>query len=199
MIVSKKCGSIDCNERFFSTSGYTWCGAGGYMCTKGAVFYNDVKDNVNTIGNSIVNALSMSENLEYSMETMLSIKEKSKIEVLNKENYEKQIYGYKTKTELNKNRMFCDIELSASTLTIAPSQKKGLGSYVGLDKKYDIILQSDIPPELLGAAVRFAFTRCRGNGVDVVTKALFPDGVPDSLEEYLESVDPGYEKWLVRE
>jgi hypothetical protein len=96
-----------------------------------------------------------------------------------------------------KSMMICSVKSDGVTTTIEASKHIKLHSWECTE--YSFQLSSYSPPELLGAAVRFAFTRCRGNGVDVVTKALFPNGVPNSLEEYLESVDPNYEKWLMRE
>ena len=76
-----------------------------------------------------------------------------------------------------------------------------LDSWEGTDEKIEI--QYDSPAEILGAIVRFAFTKCKGKGpyakgVEIVSKALFPDGVPNSLEEYLESIDQNYEQWIVK-
>jgi hypothetical protein len=47
----------------------------------------------------------------------------------------------------------------------------------------------------VGAAVRFAFTLCEGQGADIVAKALFTDGIPNSLGEYLATIDKDYKKW----
>ncbi len=65
-----------------------------------------------------------------------------------------------------------------------------------------IKIRYDAPEEIIGVTVRYAFSRCKGNGpyakgAEIVTKALFPEGVPNSLKEYLESVDKDYRKWLI--
>jgi hypothetical protein len=193
----EKRGSVDCNGDFLLLKGDKWCGFGGYYSTKDSkTFLNPCTSNIE-IGISVWKTLGKSINLPYSKETMELFMEESEEEWIVQFKYLKNIYGYKTKTAAYRNMHSCTLALNDGKLKIAPMYRKGTGAWNGLDAKYDIILRSDVSPELLGATVRYAFTLCRGQGVNVVTKALFPDVVPNSLEEYLESVDPDYERWLI--
>ena len=111
-----------------------------------------------------------------------------------------QKYLYKDDTALKKNMMACWIDSELGKLTISSSAHTKLTTWDWAD--YNIKIYNDAPPEIIGAAVRYAFSKCIGKGAyakgaEIVTKALFPDGVPNSLEEYLESIDPDYKKWLV--
>jgi hypothetical protein len=66
-------------------------------------------------------------------------------------------------------------------LPIAPKEvKKG-------DFKFSI--PSTSPPEVIGAAVKYSIARCTGKGADLVAKKLFPNGVPETFEDYLASLN----------
>ena len=112
-----------------------------------------------------------------------------------------ETYGYKNKKDFYKNVMDCWVDAYEDKfLEISLLKHIKLDSWEGTDEKIEV--QYDLPAEILGAIVRFAFTKCKGKGpyakgVEIVSKALFPDGVPNSLEEYLESVDPDYGKYLL--
>jgi hypothetical protein len=113
-------------------------------------------------------------------------------------------YRYKDKNALYKNMHSCSIFHHGDKTEIWPEKRskgKGIDSYERFqnDGIEDIYVNPSIPPELLGACVRFAFIRCKGKGIDVVTKSLFLDGTPNSLKEYLESIDKDYKKWLITE
>jgi hypothetical protein len=112
--------------------------------------------------------------------------------------------GYKTKNVAFKNMMHLSISLKENKkLRILPTIHEALTGWGYFEtREEDIYVPYESPPEIIGAAVRYAFSRCKGKGpyakgAEIVTKALFPEGVPGSLEEYLESIDKDYKKWLV--
>jgi hypothetical protein len=96
--------------------------------------------------------------------------------------------------------MSCHIEVNDGVIIINACNHTKLDTWEGSGN--DIKISSSAPPHVIGAVVRYAFSRCKGKGpyakgAEIVTKALFPNGVPASLEEYLESVDKDYKKWLI--
>jgi hypothetical protein len=111
--------------------------------------------------------------------------------------------GCKSKSVGFKNMMHVSVYLeNKKNLRFFSTIHEGLTGWDFLDKENDIYILYGSPPEIIGAAVRYAFTRCKGKGpyakgAEIVTKALFPDGVPNSLEEYLESIDKDYKRWLI--
>ncbi|MDR0695643.1 MAG: CdiI family contact-dependent growth inhibition immunity protein [Holosporales bacterium] len=111
-----------------------------------------------------------------------------------------QKYNYSDRNALYKNMMDCPIEIKNDLMTIDIYNHTKLDIWEGSGDSIQI--SASAPPEIIGAAVRYAFSRCRGKGpyakgAEIVTKALFPNGAPDSLEKYLESVDKDYKKWLI--
>ncbi len=111
-------------------------------------------------------------------------------------------YGFKDEKALYKNMMYSSILNYENIFEINSFSHIKLTVWDWTDDK--IRVSQDVPPELLGATVRYAFSRCKGKGpyakgAEIVTKALFPEGVPNSLEEYLESVNKDYRKWLIYE
>ncbi|MDR0695686.1 MAG: CdiI family contact-dependent growth inhibition immunity protein [Holosporales bacterium] len=192
----EKRGFVDCSGIFLHVAGKKWCGLGGYYSTKGTNEYIEIDSSNKILGFTINKSLDESINLPYSQEIMKELELEGKEDGESQLEYLKKVYGSKKISSIGKNLMHCSLVRKNERIDISPWERVRNG-WDGLDEKYDITLKSDVIPELLGATVRYAFTRCRGKGLDIVTKALFPHGVPNSLDEYLESVDPDYKKWLI--
>lgn len=81
-------------------------------------------------------------------------------------------YGYRTKTAIFRNMMRCDIYYQKDHTLISPSFHERGESWSGefLTEKDDIKLPHDSSHAEIGAALRLAFSRCRGQGASV----LFP-------------------------
>ncbi|MDR2437050.1 MAG: CdiI family contact-dependent growth inhibition immunity protein [Endomicrobium sp.] len=196
LMSNEKRGAVRCNQDFLYSEGDKWCGYGGYCSTKGTINRCNIDCANEGIGIAINDSLSKSFHLEYSKEIMESFKNESSLDIKEQFRYLQQKYGYKKETDLYRNMMSCSLELSKWRLEITPT-KQVRGGWNGIGKKFHILLKSNSPTELIGAAARFAFTRCQGKGRDIVVNALFPNGEPDSLERYLESVDINYQNWLI--
>jgi hypothetical protein len=196
MNVTNVGGTIECNENLLIVIGGKWCGYGMFSLADEVKYFN-MKCANEDIGVTMKDVLSGNVHLPYSKEAidlLLNDEKKYHKEELR---FLQKKYGYKTKTAVYRNMHSCSLALDNAELTISPMYRKGTGAWNGLDERYNIVIQLDTPPELLGACARYAFTRCKGNGVNVVTKALFPDEAPNSLEEYLESIDKDYKRWLI--
>jgi hypothetical protein len=190
-----KHGYIDCNGDFLWIRGPKQCGY-GFISSKDNNTYLSTTCTKKELGNAINNALSKTISYEYSKEIDDILMEEARIDKEEQFQYLKKIYGYKKEVDLYRNMMLCWIDLNNGVLRISP-MKQVRGGWDGLGKKSHILLKSETPAELIGATARFAFTRCQGKGRDIVVKALFPDSEPDSLEEYLASVSPDYQNWLI--
>ena len=200
--------SVHCNEHFVDI-------VGGATCT---ILY-DIKgesqrelilpvDNY-VLGEAIKTCLENSKELtndEWDAiygtndnEFYKSMQEKSKDRIASQ--IEK--YGYKSEKAMYKNMNSCPLDVyDEDIIQILPFIHEKLTVWGCPD--ISIKIRYDTPIEMLGATVRYAFTKCKGKGsytkgVEVVTNVLFPNEVPTSLEEYLESVDQNYDKWLIKE
>lgn len=111
-------------------------------------------------------------------------------------------YGFKDEKALYKNMMssgilvYDDLEIVVDNSIHDKLESWNFGDF-------KVKIRYDSPDEILGATVRYALAKCRGKGsyakgAEIVSKILFPGGVPDSIEDYLATIDPNYEKWLIK-
>jgi hypothetical protein len=98
-------------------------------------------------------------------------------------------YGCKNEAAIYKNMQYCSARLEDDTLIISPKNHSSTRGWDGMDKSFDLIIPSSSSPETIGAAVKYSIARCTGKGADLVANKLFPDGVPDTFEKYLESLN----------
>lgn len=200
--------SVHCNEHFVDI-------VGGATCT---ILY-DIKgeshrelilpvDNY-VLGEAIKTCLENSKELtgdewvnKYGSNTKEFYKSmQEKMEARSASQIEK--YGYKSEKTMYKNMNSCPLDVyDEDIIQILPFIHEKLTVWGCPD--ISIKIRYDTPIEVLGAVVRYAFTKCQGKGpyakgVEIVTNVLFPNEVPTSLEEYLESVDQNYDKWLIKE
>jgi hypothetical protein len=199
--------TVDCNGDFIHVEGRIWYSILGFVPDNANVC-TDINTNNAQLGQIIVTCMQNSQELtKEEWATMFGTNTKDYINLI-AQKYEKQYLKliqecrYKNKQSLCKNMMACTVISDVGTIVIKSTLHSKLDVWEGTDENCKIALLS--PPAILGATVRYAFSRCKGKGpyakgAEIVTKALFPNGVPNSLEEYLESGDPNYEKWLVRE
>jgi hypothetical protein len=192
-------GSVTCNKDFILIEGRKWCGSGGYFSTKDMEVYLETSANNREVGSNVIETLNRGMHFPFSKALMDSLQKEGEIESEEQFQYLQKRYAYKTKNDMYKVMMLCELELENGKLKISPMGRKGPDNYVELGDKCDIAVRADAPHNLVGAAIRFAFTRCTGNWASVIRGLLFPGGIPGSLEEYLESVDHDYKKWLIAE
>jgi hypothetical protein len=98
-------------------------------------------------------------------------------------------YGYKSEIAIYKNMQSCSAILKDASITISPSNHCSTKGWDGMDKKFATVIPCDSSPEVIGAAVKYSIARCTGKGADLVAKKLFSDGVPETFEDYLKSLD----------
>jgi hypothetical protein len=189
---------VNCTNDFLWIKGYKRCGC-VFISSKGNNAYLSTICEHKSLGKAIKIALSKRVFIQHpTKETHKFLVEEDKIDEYEQFQYLKKTYGYKKENDICKNMISCSVDLNnEEKLEITPFKRKKNQIWVGVGKETCIYLKSNISLDLLGAAARFAFTRCQGNGRDLVVKALFPDGEPNSLEEYLASVNPDYQKWLI--
>lgn len=94
-------------------------------------------------------------------------------------------FKYKNKTSLYKNMQYCLADLKNDQITISYSKHSALESWNFMASRFDLIIPSSSAPEITGAAVKYSIARCTGKGADLVAKKLFPDGVPETFDDYL--------------
>jgi hypothetical protein len=109
-------------------------------------------------------------------------------------------FGYKNKKKTFENMMYVGISKRENKKIRISSTTHMKGDrwdeFLDRDGKNPYV-SLDVSSEVLGAVVKYAFTLCAGQGADIVAKALFPDGVPHSFDEYLASIDNNYEKYII--
>jgi hypothetical protein len=89
-------------------------------------------------------------------------------------------YGYKNEKSLFKNMQLCSIAKCDEKMIFLPYGKREASQ-----NDFKFTITSSSPPSVIGAAVKYSIARCTGKGADLVAKKLFPDGVPDTFEDYL--------------
>jgi hypothetical protein len=191
-----------CNGDFIFVKGDIWCSILRFVISKIDL---SIRSNNYDIGKALTECLENSkELLNDEWDAIYGTDDQAFIDLFRIENEKEdnillQKYGYKNRNALYKNMMDCPIDIEGSVVTISIYNHTKLDTWEGTDENFKISLLS--PPAIIGATVRYAFSRCNGKGpyakgADIVSKALFPGGVPNSLEEYLKSIDNDYKKWL---
>ncbi|MDR2780913.1 MAG: CdiI family contact-dependent growth inhibition immunity protein, partial [Holosporaceae bacterium] len=94
-----------------------------------------------------------------------------------------RIHSYKNEKALFKNMQLCSVSNIKNEILFLPF---GKGESKKNDFKFAIL--SGSPLEIIGAAVTYSIARCTGKGAYLIAKKLFPDGVPDTFEDYLKSL-----------
>lgn len=157
---------------------------------KGDDIYLLSDSNYYDIGKALLRALDKSrvvgeENSDYGLFEISAITGRYKGFV----EYVLKTYGYKNKTVLFKNMQHCKVKFINNEITISPKKHDKLEGWEGMDKKFNLVIPSISPPEIIGAAVKYSIARCTGKGADLVAKKLFPDGVPETFDNYLKSLN----------
>ena len=100
-------------------------------------------------------------------------------------------YEYKTKTALLKNMQHVSVENDGELITFSSLWHLTTDSWGNPDGKtpsVEMKIASTSSLEVIGAAVRYAIGNCQGKGADFIRELLFPDGQPETFEQYLESL-----------
>lgn len=94
-------------------------------------------------------------------------------------------YGYKDEKAMQQNMQYCSVLYKDGTITLSPYMHSKLKEWKGMNEKFNLTILSTSSPEVIGAAVKYSISRCKGKGADLVAKKLFPDGVPETFDDYL--------------
>ena len=207
MSVLTKNMSLQCNEKLLGITGGITCTIIGDLIGSAQKKLPHPFDNL-TLGLAVKTCLENSKELTVpEWDEKYGTDDKAFYESMAKKIDERdaetiQEYGFKDEKALYKNMMRCTIwEFDDTELEIRSSFHERLEVWDSGDFKVKI--RYDSPDEILGATVRYALAKCRGKGsyakgAEMVSKILFPEGVPDSVKEYLASINPDYEKWLIK-
>jgi hypothetical protein len=153
------------------------------------IYIKDISNN-KEIGESILKVLSKSRVLDANSPDVddflfSSIGKRYNADI----NCKMQKYDYKTKTAMLKNMQLCYVEQTSETITFIPLKHDKLEGYEGMDKIFNVMISTDSSPETIGAAVKYSIARCTGKGAYLVAKKLFPNGIPDTFDDYLKSLN----------
>ncbi len=199
--------SLQCNEKLLEINGGITCTIIGDLIDSAQKKLPHPFDNL-TLGLAVKTCLENSRELtgqewveKYGTNTKAFYESMAK-KIDERDAETIQEYGFKDEKALYKNMMRCSITVYENfevELSILDHEKLEL--WRGQD--FNIKIRYDSPDEILGATVRYALAKCRGKGsyakgAEMVSKILFPEGVPDSVEEYLASINQDYEKWLIK-
>jgi hypothetical protein len=185
----KKEASIECNLDFMRI--YTVsCGIHTCWDPRFGNLDFSINESIALLGNSLAVAIHRSRALtseddDYFLLSWTGQKDIYKAEV------EKTIkkYDYKNKKSLFEHMQSCSVEMDDKSITISPWNHERLDSWDGINKKFVVTIPSTSSPEIIGAAVKYSIARCTGKGADLVAKKLFPEGVPETFEGYLKSLN----------
>ena len=202
---------IYCNEKFLRilTCSYSgWSQGDPY----GEDIYLDPLADYKTVGESLLKAFAKSRDVSISEEDrQLYIDKKLTREDILKKYPDQEMfeiaacmerykdwqqrmmkeYEYKTKTALLKNMQHVSVENDSDSITFSSLWHLTTDSWGDPDGKtpsVEMKIPFDSSVEVIGAAVRYAIGNCQGKGADFIRKLLFPDGQPETFEQYLESL-----------
>ncbi len=97
-------------------------------------------------------------------------------------------YKIKTANALYKNMQIVDCELVDGVMSFFPNLHKVLRGWERCPKELQIHIPSSSPVEVVGAAAKYAIGNCRGKGADLIREILFPEGQPETFEDYLKEL-----------
>jgi hypothetical protein len=213
--MKKQCAHIYCNTEFLEICTITECGY-GCLDPLGNDNFMQLDELINVLGDSLVSALKKSRYLSSTSEEMIEftkLEQDGKANVIhekwlknNKERllFERRLiderylqwienvlrkYNYKNKSAIYKIMQWCSAEMSNNLIIIKSSKHGHIDRWDGTHNDYKITISSSSSPEVIGAAVKYSIARCTGKGADLVAKKLFPDGVPDTFDDYLKSLN----------
>jgi hypothetical protein len=184
----RKEASIKCNLDFIRIYTVSW---GIHTCRDPKFDSLDfsINENIALLGDSLIIAINRSRALtseddDYFLLSWTGQKDVYKSEV------EKTIkkYNYKNKKSLFEYMQSCSMEMDDKNIKISSTKHDKLEGWGSTVKDYKLPIPADSPPEIIGAAVKYSIARCTGKGADLVANKLFPDGVPDTFEDYLKSL-----------
>ncbi len=207
----KQYAGINCNEKFMKIC---TCSDSGWIQQDplGEDIYIDPSADYKTIGEALLKALAKSRDISISEEDrQLYIDKKlTREDILKKypdqkmfeiavcmERYKDWLqrmmkeYEYKTKTSLLKNMQHVSVENDGKFITFSSDYHLTTDSWGDPDGKtpsVEMKIPSTSSIEVIGAAVRYAIGNCQGKGSDFMRKLLFPEGKPDTFEEYLKQL-----------
>ena len=207
----KQYAGIGCNEKFLEIN--TGSFSDGVVADpQGEEIYLDPLADFKTIGESLLKAFVKSRDVSISEEDrQLYIEKKiTREDIFRKypeyerfemvacmQRYLKWLqrmmreYEYKTKTALLKNMQSVSVENDVKSIKFSSHYHLTTDSWGDPDGKtpsVEMKIPSDSSVEVIGAAVRYAIGNCRGKGADFMRNLLFPDGQPETFEQYLESL-----------
>ncbi|MDR2107267.1 MAG: CdiI family contact-dependent growth inhibition immunity protein [Holosporaceae bacterium] len=213
----EKDAEIYCNLDFIEISTVTTCSM-SYKDPLGDDFFFPLDEQLEVLGSALISALEKSRDLSSSPEEKKEFTENAPDILSGKfrewydgyhqkwlnnkperrlfeENLRRQresewlnnilkCYGYKNEKALYKNMQACSATEESEEIKFFSQGKdessKGTSGFK---------IKSASPPEVIGAAVKYSVARCTGKGADLVAGKLFPDGVPDTFEDYLKSLN----------
>lgn len=203
----KKYAGITCNEKFMEINTGSFSGWVVDDPEGEDIYLNPLAD-CETIGKAILKALAKSRDVSISEKdrqalidgrvTKQWINEKyPELEwtapAAVAERYEMWVqrmlreYRYKTEKSLMKNMQHVSVEDDWKYMTFIPSNHESVEGHSGDDITDDlnVVIPSNSSVEIIGAAARYVIGNCCGLGADFMRDLLFPNGQPESFEEYL--------------
>ena len=99
-------------------------------------------------------------------------------------------YKYKTKRALFQNMQHVSVEQNEEQIIFEPTNHESIDGFSGdgMSEDLNVVIPANSSPEIIGAAVKYAIGNCRGKGADFMRNLLFPEGQPETLDEYLKQL-----------
>ncbi|MDR2781510.1 MAG: CdiI family contact-dependent growth inhibition immunity protein [Holosporaceae bacterium] len=186
----EKHASVYCNTDFFELYTESKSGSVCAQDPKGVDIYLSSEDGCYNIGSALTTVLEKSRVVgkndpDYNLFDISAITGRYKDFV----EYVLQKYNYKNKHAMFKNMQHCSVKMDDGIIVISPWKHDKLEGYDGMNESFNLTIPSTSTPSVIGAAVKYSIARCTGRSADLVAKKLFPGGVPDTFEDYLQSLN----------
>ena len=203
--------SFKCNEKFLEIR---TCSDAGWIQQdpKGEDIYLEPLADCRIIGDAVLKALAKSRDLSISEEDRQALIDKKVTRQWIRDKYPESAlfavaacmerykewvqrvmkeYKYKTKKALFQNMQSVSVEQDNDCIEFSSLYHLTIDSWGDPDGKTPSIefkIPTNSTPEIIGAAVKYAIGNCRGKGADFMRNLLFPEGQPETLEEYLKQL-----------
>ncbi len=212
----RKNAGIECNEKMLRVSTYSIV---GNMAEDplGEDIYLGLDADLYSIGDAVLKALDKSRDLSISAEDLaelnrLDFQDVSKDREWVYERYpERKLFDNKTYMEyyLNKldnmmktykfrskkafytnmQRLYIYLDDNLLFDSWYHESTEGWGDPYGKTPSIKFSIPSSSSVEVVGAAAKYAIGNCRGKGADLIRGILFPEGQPESFEDYLKGLE----------
>lgn len=97
-------------------------------------------------------------------------------------------YKYRSKKAMMQNMQSVYVDQDDEFFKLFPSNHDQIEGWGWSEENFTTV-SADSSAKIIGAAAKYAIGSCQGRGADIIRNLLFPNGLPKTFEEYVESIE----------